>query len=97
MDERMDAGLRHSPCVPTGFQRDVLAGRSPGGFSSMWDATRVARPHRQLVMCSRSWPEVQNLAQRTQERSLAAPAENWWTHALQPPAHQDLVRAVNKK
>ena len=96
MDERMDAGLdTFALVIPTGFQRDVLAGRSPAVQLNV-DATRVSQAltgsgYVQSIVAT----EVQTFAQRTQERSLPA-AELVVRMRFNPQLTKTWFGAVNK-
>jgi len=95
MDERMDAGLTPSPLgVSHRLQRDC-AGWPFAGGSAQCGRDRVSQAPPQWLCAVRSWQRGgRPLRSARQERSLRRGTGG--THALQPPAHKTVVRAVNK-
>jgi len=96
MDARMDAGLdTFSLVIPTGFQRDVLAGRSPAVQLNV-DATRVSQAltgsgNVQAIVAT----EVQTFALRSQATAVPA-VELVMRMRFNPELTKTWFGAVNK-
>jgi len=65
-------------------------------FQLMWIATRVSQAPFTAVLCAVIVATEVSEPLRSARRSALCRRRNWGTHALQPPAQQELSGPVNK-